>query len=306
MSQNRWVKDITLIIDEAHEGLIWKQARELITLAKKVSHCYLLTATPLLNRTSDLYWPLKISLNASFSKKDFLLKFCGGKENSWAGYIEETGPTNVKELWEMLLKAGYFYRNPLEKKWLWVINSNIGKAPFTSNKVSFEKYSARQSLLAHAKTENWAMRSRMETLLYDLRAWQKKVLLMYFHNHLRDAFLDIFPKDKYPCISGEVSFAKREKIIQNFNKSREGLLWVNIKSGGRGLNMPADKVIFLERTWSPSADYQAYMRGFGFTRNTPLEVEFWNFEDESKMLKNESKQKELYEVLKPFIKQEEK
>ena len=95
-------------------------------------------------------------------------------------------------------------------------------------------------------------------------------------------------------IDGSVPIKKRNKIIEEFKNLKteySKLLILSIEVGGLGLDLKGtNRVVFLERTWSPTKDYQCYMRVYGFDPKKGIEVYFLNYEDEARLHVNKRKQ----------------
>ncbi|GEM_PF-4575457 len=61
--------------------------------------------------------------------------------------------------------------------------------------------------------------------------------------------------------TGKIPNKQREKILEEFKKSKKAILWATTKTGGTGLNIPeANVVIIAEPSWTPSDTKQSYSR----------------------------------------------
>ena len=282
----------TLIIDEMHESSDWQTSRDLLRFAMNSKFVYMLTATILINRAIDLYWPLKICGLWPWSKEDFVMNYCSGVRHPYLGFIKAGKPSNVFNLKKRLEKCAFFYERP-DTKWIEKTTKSLGKMPFkTGDKI--QQYSARQNLLATAKTADKKVINLMEC--YDMITSYRKVVMIYFHDIVPQILKKHFP---HPIIHGKISMGRRWQTIAEFNKAAHGGLWLSYKAGGRGLDIPADYMVFVEKTWSPAQDYQTYMRGFGFERNKPLKVVNLLYDDEAKFMVSTRKQEELGAILAP-------
>ena len=261
-----------LIIDEAHDYLKdWNRNKELILLAKRCAYVYMLTATPLINDPLPLYWMLKIC-GERFSKKEFLLVFCGGKHlQSNPKIIYKTKPTNLKLLKKIKEKHSFEKDRDLNIRKFY---ARMGKAPIGTSK-DLENYSNIENILGILKTKDEKILKILKKCLQS----SKKSVIFFSHNavgrflHRRFGGL---------IIDGSVSHKKREHIFSAF---KNGNLFLNSRTVGVGVDIEeVEKVVFFERTWSPFRDYQAYMRCYRIKRKEVLKVYFLDYEDEAKLL----------------------
>ena len=261
----------SLIIDEAHAYLSnFNQNFHLIKLALKSKRLYMLTATPLINNPLPLYWMLKLC-GENWTKHDFLFKFCGGKRRRDNPYIVyPTGPTNLDILRDVKRKYTFFKNRKLKIK---KISIDLGKAPIkTAGKI--EDYSNIENILGILKSNDANVLSFLKKMLTNY----KKCVI--FFNH-KEVGIRLHKICGGVLVDGDVSFKKRNEIFKNL----KGSLFLNSRAVGVGVNIEdADCVIFVERTWSPFKDYQAYMRCYRMERKEVLKVYFLDYEDEAKLL----------------------
>ena len=262
----------TLIIDEAHRSLAdWSKDQELIRFAKRTKNVYMLTATPFINDPISLYWPLRIC-GEDFSKRDYLIRYCGGKPLFHKPQIIiKTVPTNIDEL--KIIKNRHTFKYYRDEKILFR-KINLGPAPVKCG-TDITKYSSLQHQLATEKACDPFMNSEL------VRLMGTKTVVFFRHR----CVIDILGIKNY--IDGSVPFDKRRKILEGF---KSGVLFINSGASGVGIDIEGvDTVIFIERTWSPFTDYQAYMRCYRFERWTPLWVYFLDYEDEERLIIGEKK-----------------
>ena len=268
----------TLIIDEAHKSNKWSTSEALFRLAKKTPNVYLLTATGLIHSPMDLYWPLKLCNAHGLTRRFFCQVYSGGTVQ-FRNIMIPGEPTNTEEFKNMCKQVTFYYDRPtqIRKKELYV-----GECGQKTNKI--ENYSRLQKLIGFLK----AQEPKTKNYLNKICKHYKKIVIFYFHKEVYNAI-----GKNLPNINGSVNIATRYSIIKDFKKKKRGILFLNYKSCGEGLDIPADACIFLEKTWSNNLDYQAYMRAYGFERNMPLFVYYILYKNEAKLLKSWQKTQKL-------------
>ena len=104
---------------------------------------------------------------------------------------------------------------------------------------------------------------------------------MFFH---KEVVINLASKfDTVYILDGSVSPKKRQVLIKEFNEKEKGILFLNYRSCGKGLDIKGvDHVIFVEKTWGSKSDYQAYMRCYGFKRTKNLNIFSLEYKDEHK------------------------
>ena len=258
-----------VIVDEAH-GLKYKTSRELLNFCKKADYLIFLTATALINRPVDYYWLTKLCNAHSMRYRDFAIKF-NSAQIGYKNQIMLGEPSNLEELVKIKNKVSITRRRNLKIK---KIEVNLPNS-INIEQVSFENYANLQKLIALKKADD----PKILSAIMKIFRKHHKILYLYTHKIIRDVFCK---SEKY--IDGSVPFRNRQAKINKFLASKErDHLFLNYKSCGVGLDIPADAVCFIERTWSKALDYQAYMRAYGFERDEPLHVYFLNLKDEKKI-----------------------
>lgn len=271
-----------LIVDEAHERNKWKTSQELFRRIKKAKIAYFLTATALINKPIDIYWFLKLCGAYTGNLKDFAVRYNSATIGRFNQLILGE-PRNIDELIKLQEHCFIKYTRDLKilKHVLPLGNTSIG----TDNML--QNYSIIQSLIALEKGRDENVKNHIRAL----KKKHKKMLFLYFHKSIRDALADVY-------IDGTVPIRKRYDIIEGYKKEKEGIIWLNYKSCGRGVEISStDAVVFLEQTFSPSLDYQAYMRAYGFERKEPLNIYYLTYEDVQRMIVSERKKEQLSNIM---------
>ena len=277
-AQRDAINPYTLIIDEAHSLLTdWNKDYHLIHLAKRSKRVYMLTATPLINDPIPLYWMLKLC-GENWTKHDFLFKFCGGKRRrDNPKIVYSTKPTNLQELKK--IKEKYTFSKNRDLKIL-KKNLTFGKAPIKTSE-DIENYSNIQNILGILKSKD----EKILKILKKCLTFYKKCVVFFTH---KEVGKKLSKKFEGILIDGDISFNKRNRIFKKFKK---GVLFLNSRAVGVGVDIEdVDCVIFIERTWSPFKDYQAYMRCYRMNREKYLKIIFLDYEDEAKFIVGKRKE----------------
>ena len=271
-----------IIVDEAHEQNKWKTSQEMFRRIRKAKRTFFLTATSLINKPIDLYWFLKLCNVYKGNLQDFAVRYNGARIGRFNQLILGE-PRHVDELISLKKQCFLSYKRDLkiEKEVISLGRSTTGVDNFIQN------YSIIQSLIALEKGRN----EMTEILIDQLKDQHKKMLFLYFHKSIREKFCQGRNKEIY--IDGTVPIKKRYQIIEKYKRAPMGYLWLNYKSCGRGLDIaPTDAVVFVEQTFSPALDYQAFMRAYGFQREKPLKIYYLVYDDEQRMIVSERKKKQ--------------
>ena len=270
ITEAKYARFECLIIDEAHKVLgNWEKCKEVLMLAQRVPLNCLLTATPLINTPLDLYWMLKLCGAHNLNKADFTLKFCKG-QRLWhkPQIVVPKGISNVKTLKKLLAKVTF---SKFREEKIKIKTVSLGKEPLGTME-NIESYSMQQAFLGECKAKSKKI-IRGLTAICD---HYEKVIVFFFHKPVKELIKEL----PYPSsvVDGSVSFTKRYKIIEDFKKLKgKGFLFLNYKSSGEGLDISGIPVcVFVERSWSPGVDYQAYMRAYGFKREKPLKSDLFH------------------------------
>ena len=272
-----------VIVDECHKNIRWSTSKQMFKFIKKVPVKLFLTATSLINKPMDYYWPLKLLNQFSLTYRDFIVLYNGGKPLYNTNIFIPSYPTNIKQLKAMKDKVTIELRRDLSLEKIEEEFDNPLDMDFP-----FNEYSLFQKLLAVEKANSHEIKDKIK----EIRDIHKKVIYFFFHTIIRETYSI---NEKF--IDGTVPFKEREKRIQKFKDHEKDWLFVNYKSSGEGLDIPADAVCFIERTWSKALDYQAFMRAYGFERNGPLYIYYLNMKNEKRAYVSERKAIENKELM---------
>ena len=122
--------------------------------------------------------------------------------------------------------------------------------------------------------DDWTYSSkaiRMQEIIAEAAADDRKVLIFSFFLSTIEGIQNLLGKQCLQPINGAVPIAKRQEIIDEFEKAPAGtVLLAQIQSGGTGLNIQSASVVILcEPQFKPSIENQAISRAYrmGQARN---------------------------------------
>lgn len=263
-------KKIILIVDEAHrvKNYKTKRSKRVKGLSMCASKVWALTGTPLENRPEDLFGILE-SLQMQMKVFGGWSKFVGymnGYKNRWGGY--EWGKPNpiVPELLRrvMLRRKRQEVLPDLPNKTYTYVKVDLPSTLKSTmddlwhkyeevikekNLPAFEEFSGIRAKLAA---------SRIDSLIDLVEDHEEDdVPLVVFSAHL-DPLNKLAEREGWKKITGDVSAAERQKIVDEFQEGKLKGVAVSIKAGGVGITLTkAWKAIFVDLDWVPGANQQA-------------------------------------------------
>lgn len=142
---------------------------------------------------------------------------------------------------------------------------------YTGSVLSKYYAGARQVAWLHNDLSKSSKAQRLFELVEEAKLENRKVVIFSFFLNTINALKEHFSSNCYGPINGSLSSAKRQEIIDEFEKAPEGsILLSQIMAGGTGLNIQtASVVIICEPQFKPSTENQAISRSYrmGQTRN---------------------------------------
>jgi SWI/SNF-related matrix-associated actin-dependent regulator 1 of chromatin subfamily A len=276
-----------IICDEAQRLKNGKsiRSRTVRKLAKKIEYRFMLTGTPVLNRPSEIINILSTlgQFDPLFGNwKDFVYKYCAAFQTRYG--LDYSGASNTIELNKKLKEACYFRvekRDVLkdlpsrEETVLEVelsnrreyIKAQIDLFSYLNDNVSAEK--ANNALMAEQlvlistllRLSAEGKREAIEEWVDDfLESTNDKLVVFGVHTEI---LKNLAKKYKSDIIIGEVDNKKRHSIIKNFQVSKSRILFMNILTGGEGidgLQNVCNTMLFIELPYRPTDIEQAISR----------------------------------------------
>lgn len=277
-----------IICDESHmvknsRSIRSQAVGRIVEVAKSV---ILLTGTPVLNKPSELIYPL-ILLDAKGdkrleNKKTFLMRYCNPQPSEYAqsGYTYN-GASNEEELQQVLRENVMIRRMkkdvllelpPLRRIHVPVALKNENR--YKHAEESFSKWAKKsgrknkgEALVRIEKLRQLANDEKMDfTIDYIINALEQidNALVFVHHRNYAESLATEFDKKgiSYVKIVGGMTTNDRQNSIDSFNEKKVRVAICSIKASGVGLNLQkgANVAFFCEQSWTPADILQAEAR----------------------------------------------
>ena len=272
------IKPQLLVCDEAHyaKSRDSQRGKACVAISKKVEQVILLTGTPMINRTAELYNLIKMVDTHLFdSFMQFGQRYCGAEYNGFGW--EYKGSSNVEEL--HLLLSNIMYRKKKEevltelppKTYTFIPLSLSNKREYeqatnsffdwvkenrgmsVKNKASYPEMLGKMAVLRQLAVKG-ALKESIEWLDTFLETTEEKVVVFAIHREIINALVKHFGK-KCVKIDGSVKTGEtRQQIVDKFQTDDSVKVFIgNIQAASEGITLTASStVVFLEMPWSPS------------------------------------------------------
>lgn len=111
------------------------------------------------------------------------------------------------------------------------------------------------------------------SMVYNLQSAHHKIVVFSRFTKILDIMQAELEKNKYHVFYLSGKTTDRQKIVDDFERSRDGIFLISLKAGGVGLNLvSADTAIIYDPWWNPAAEEQAADRLYriGQKRNVTI------------------------------------
>jgi len=237
-----------------------------LQISEKIPYCFLLTGTPITNKTKDIFNSLK-AINHPLSRKwmNFALRYCNAYRDRYGWSMD--GSSNMNELHEKLkpfmmrrlkselLELPEKIRSfiPVEiniKEYDRLFNEYMAERADMTQGVQLVKLNALRHLLAVQKIP-----ATLEQI-DNLTEQRKQVVIFTCYQEVINQITTKYPKAG--TITGNDNLTKRQQTVDNFQSGKTNIIVCNIIAAGVGLTLTAsDTVIFNDFDWTPANHAQA-------------------------------------------------
>ncbi|MBQ4513006.1 MAG: DEAD/DEAH box helicase family protein [Anaerolineaceae bacterium] len=273
---SQWASDYSVVIfDEAHyckavnakgaPGSI--RSRLSLEIARSVPNVYLLTGTPITNKTKDIFILLKM-VGSPLSKNWFAFanRYCGATRNSFGW--EYDGSTNQEELNRRLgscllrRRIENILDMPQKLRSYIPVEADLRDYDRLLNKylTSQDDDERTQAFAVLGKMKQAAALGKVEktcALISDLLENGKSVVAYTCYLESADKICEKFGND---CvrITGDVSTAERQTAVEQFQSGEKKVIVCTVAAGGVGLTLTkSDVVVFNDFDYSAANMRQA-------------------------------------------------
>lgn len=246
-----------LVVDEAHyvKNPQAQRTEAMLKLLAKTEGVLYMSGTPLVNRVDEMCF-LVNCLQPEISKKLEDVKKISTAEQ----FRQELAPVYLRRVREDVLKE----LPDLIEKEQWCVLGDAEKSIYREAVASGNLMAIRQVSWQTDKPEDSSKAMRLKEICQDAMDQGRKIIVFSFfrntlakvHNLLGDRCLE--------TISGDITPARRQEIVDEFNKAEPGAVLVSqVQAGGTGLNIQAASVvIFCEPQLTPAIENQAISRAY--------------------------------------------
>lgn len=246
-----------LVVDEAHyvKNPQAQRTRALMQLAEAAEYVLFMTGTPLENRVEEMTFLISM-LNEEAAKKLSRVAAISTAES----FREAAGEVYLRRIREDVLTE---LPEKTEKQ-EWCAMNREEKEAYYQTLLEGNYMAVRQVSWNVEDIAKSSKAARLVELCDAARENGRKILIFSFFLHTIEIVQKLLKDRCYGPISGGISGAKRQEILDAFEKSEPGSVLVSqIIAGGTGINVQAASVVILcEPQWKPSTEEQAVSRAY--------------------------------------------
>ena len=266
-----WASDFkTVIFDEAHyckavnakgaPGSI--RSRLSLEIARSVPNVYLLTGTPITNKTKDIFMLLKM-IDSPLSKNwfSFAHRYCGAERNDFGWQFDgnlvprtsNLAPRKNLEdrLSEALVKGIGDHLEADLKEYDSLLKRYLSSGDYEDSSGALAALGAMKQAAAKGKTEKTC------ALISDLLENGKSVVAYTCYLETAERIYERFSGDSV-IITGEVSPEDRQRAADQFQSGEKKVIVCTVSAGGVGLTLTrSDVVVFNDFDYSAALMRQA-------------------------------------------------
>lgn len=253
-----------LVVDEAHyiKNPDAKRSKNVKELCKKSRRVLFMTGTAIENSVDEMINLIKLlqpSVAKDVKNYAYLSSAPQFRENIASVYYRRKREDVLTELPDLIEKEE------------WCELGNEEERIYEESVLSKKYHLARRMSFNIDDLEKSSKANRLKELVLEALGEERKIIVFSFFLDTIDKIKEFLGDRCLEPINGSVPVLRRQKIIDEFDKSPAGtVLLAQIQSGGTGLNIQsASVVIFCEPQFKPSIENQAIARAYrmGQSRN---------------------------------------
>jgi len=271
------------IVDESHylKNVKSKRTKGLTPVLKKMKHVLLLTGTPCLNRSCELFSQAHIVRKEFFPKwRPYTKRYCDG-QMSILGFFEYSGNTNKEELHWLTKKTVMIRRmkkdvlkdlpklirsqiyletppsrsNKLKPKFAeWKqINKDMPKMVPASKQIREAAFRRKAIISELFRMTAEAKLPAVKKLVADLAATGTTFIIFGHHQHFLNGICETLESSntRYMKIDGSTSLKKRDEYVNDFQAGKIQVAVLSLLAASTGLTLTAcSTLLFGELYWT--------------------------------------------------------
>lgn len=246
-----------LVVDEAHY-VKNPEAQRTVAMQKllnKTESVLYMSGTPLVNRVDEMCF-LVNCLQPEIAKQLEAVKNISTAEQ----FRQELAPVYLRRVRADVLKE----LPDLIEKEQWCNLNNQEKAVYREAVESGNLMAIRQVSWQVDNLADSTKAMRLREICEDAKEQGRKIIVFSFFRNTLEKVHELLGDRCMETISGDISPARRQEIVDEFNASPAGAVLVSqVQAGGTGLNIQAASVvIFCEPQLTPAIENQAVSRAY--------------------------------------------
>lgn len=261
-----------------------KRARSFIQISNQIEYVFLLSGTPITNKTKDIFNLLKaIKHPLSRNFKDFAKQYCNPQFNGYGWSYD--GSSNQEELNEKL--KSHMLRKTKEE----ILDLPKKTRNFIPVEINTKEY---QKELKKYLNVNGKLKNKNEHLVYlnamrhtlakekvhqtkkfveNLLEQNRPVVIFTNYTYVIERLKEAFPESV--TITGRDNKEEREKAVQDFQKGKTNIILCNLIAGGVGITLTrAKNMIINDLDWNPANHLQSEDRIHRIGQNESVVIDY--------------------------------
>jgi len=246
-----------LVVDEAHyvKNPQAKRTKSMEKLLEKTDGVLYMSGTPLVNDVDEMCF-LVSCLQPSVAGQLEEVKNISTAEQ----FRQELAPVYLRRVREDVLKE----LPDLIEKEQWCVLSDAEKAIYREAIASGNLMAIRQVSWQVDALETSSKAMRLLEICESAKEQGRKIIVFSFFRNTLEKVHALLGGRCLETISGDISPARRQEIVDEFNQAAPGAVLVSqVQAGGTGLNIQAASVVvFCEPQLTPAIENQAVSRAY--------------------------------------------
>ena len=256
-----------LVVDEAHY-VKNPDAQRTVAMKKlldKTEGVLYMSGTPLVNRVDEMCFLVEC-LQPQIAARLEQVKNVSTADQ----FRSELSPVYLRRVREDVLKE----LPDLIEKEQWCELGTAEKSIYREAVASGNLMAIRQVSWQVSDLKDSSKAMRLLEICETAKEQGRKVIVFSFFRNTLDKVHTLFGKRCSETISGDISPAKRQEIIDKFNAAEPGAILVSqVQAGGTGLNIQAASVVvFCEPQLTPAIESQAIARAYRMGQTRDVQV----------------------------------
>jgi len=256
-----------LVVDEAHY-VKNPDAQRTVAMKKlldKTEGVLYMSGTPLVNRVDEMCFLVEC-LQPQIAARLESVKNVSTADQ----FRSELSPVYLRRVREDVLKE----LPDLIEKEQWCELGTAEKSIYREAVASGNLMAIRQVSWQVSDLKDSSKAMRLLEICETAKEQGRKVIVFSFFRNTLDKVHTLFGKRCSETISGDISPAKRQEIIDKFNAAEPGAILVSqVQAGGTGLNIQAASVVvFCEPQLTPAIESQAIARAYRMGQTRDVQV----------------------------------